>query len=332
MMGTVRFLTGLAMVVVGVSLAAPFLVRLAEVSSPGADAAALPADAVGRAWVSAPSTPTAPSGAGAFCIPDPQPAPAPPVSVPAVVPTQVEAPATGTALAPEVPSLPGTLPRPPADLTLAPPPVAPTYRSTLDVPPPPLLDVDAASPLASAVGPVGQGGAAPDLPAVSVTGAIHTVSASPSTPAVRQAWHASAAASGVPRPSPNDGSVATYVVHDGDDLNTIASRLYGHPGAAEAIWNANRDTLADPAVLPIGVPLRLPAQWAPATVRPVAGPAMVEPARRPASVRVGPGETLETLAQRFYGDKAWAPRLWEANRDRLRSPSLLVAGMELRLP
>jgi len=47
---------------------------------------------------------------------------------------------------------------------------------------------------------------------------------------------------------------------------------------------------------------------------------------------VGPGETLESLAQRFYGDRSMAPRLFEANRDLLRNPQLVVAGMELRLP
>ena len=219
----------------------------------------------------------------------------------------------------------------PIYLTLAPPSVGPTYRSTLDVPPPPLLDVDAASPLATAVGPLAS--AADFRPvAAAGTGAIRTVSAVPAASDVRQAWHASAGVStGDVQPAGGD-SGSTYVVRDGDDLTGIASRLYGHPGAAEAIWNANRDRLSDPALLPIGLPLRLPAQWSPATVRPAAGPATVEPARRPASVLVGPGETLETLAERFYGDKAWAPRLWEANRDRLRNPALVVAGMELRLP
>ncbi|NDC64278.1 MAG: LysM domain-containing protein, partial [Planctomycetia bacterium] len=61
---------------------------------------------------------------------------------------------------------------------------------------------------------------------------------------------------------------------------------------------------------------------------PATGPASV----RPATVRVGPGDTLESLAQRFYGDAAMAGRLWEANRDRIRSPGLIVPGMELRLP
>jgi nucleoid-associated protein YgaU len=47
---------------------------------------------------------------------------------------------------------------------------------------------------------------------------------------------------------------------------------------------------------------------------------------------VGPGETLATLAGRIYGDPAMAERIWDANRDRLRSPVLVVPGMELRLP
>ena len=47
---------------------------------------------------------------------------------------------------------------------------------------------------------------------------------------------------------------------------------------------------------------------------------------------MAPGETLASLAERLYGTPAAAARIWEANRDRLRSPDLLVAGMELRLP
>ena len=55
-------------------------------------------------------------------------------------------------------------------------------------------------------------------------------------------------------------------------------------------------------------------------------------ARRPGAGRVAAGETLDTIAVRFYGDRAMAQRIWLANRDRLRSPDLLVPGMELTLP
>jgi len=49
-------------------------------------------------------------------------------------------------------------------------------------------------------------------------------------------------------------------------------------------------------------------------------------------VRLGPGETLASLAQRLYGDPTMAEQIFAVNRDRLRSPDLVVAGMELRLP
>jgi nucleoid-associated protein YgaU len=44
------------------------------------------------------------------------------------------------------------------------------------------------------------------------------------------------------------------------------------------------------------------------------------------------GDSLESIAVRFYGDRVMASRIWQANRDRLRSPDLLVPGAELRLP
>ena len=241
-----------------------------------------------------------------------------------------------------------------------------TYRSTVEIPPPPLLDFHAPPPLSA-------GWSAHDV--------AKPVAHSPAR---------------LPESSPAD-----YVVRDGDDLTQIALKVYGHAGAATAIWAANRDRIADPQLLPIGLALRLPPSWmlpaahaaqggasglaieptftpnwssghakaslgrepaapaahggaesswlqgadsrasAPAatlTAGPgrltgrdaTSGPAV--PAHRPATVRVGMGDSLESIAVRFYGDRAMASRIWQANRDRLRSPDLLVPGAELRLP
>lgn len=130
-------------------------------------------------------------------------------------------------LEPVAPPLPPTLP--PSSHPLAPmggsPILSATYRSTLDVPPPPLLDVQAVPPRA---GPLP--GASPSVVA---------------SPTIRQ-------------PADIPG---TYVVRDGDDLTGIAVRLYGHPRAARAIWAANREQLADPDLLPIGGVLQLPSPW-----------------------------------------------------------------------
>ena len=44
------------------------------------------------------------------------------------------------------------------------------------------------------------------------------------------------------------------------------------------------------------------------------------------TIRVAPGETLASLAQRVYGNTHMADAIFDANRDRLRSPVLLVPG------
>lgn len=309
----VRFLVGIGMIAAGATLALP-AGRLAA-----------------SAWTAAHPPAPAPEPAAAQQLSPP--------AVPAAGPTQW--------LVPEDALPPPVVPRadyapPPAPERLPPvtmaalaqaPGMNGTYRSTLQVPPPPLLDAQAPPPAMAAW-------AAPDPP-----------------PAVPSAQVASAS-----EPAPS-----TYVIRDGDDLASISSRFYGHPAASAALWQANRDLIPDPDLLPIGTAIRLPPPWAvpgiassphggvrsieppptgiaprqveamPASAawldgRQASPPVVPRPAAVASMVRIAPGETLETLAERFYGDRRAAARIWEANRDRLRSPELVVTGMELRLP
>lgn len=304
---SIRFIMGLALVVTGVSVAAPFALELAAAH---ARSQAAPMAAAVPAPPAAFETPHMPAGYATHAIPDPrldprlggwehQPevvADLPPLPGAAALPTDAMLP---DAYAPPPP--PAPLPPVAADMSRSTPQVAPAYRSTLDVPPPPLLDADSPPPLAVAW------------------------SANDASRAGRAALAAA---------SPPPAASSVYVVRDGDDLTGIATRFYGNPAAADVIWSVNRDRLTDPSLLPIGMELSIPPAWSVPTARSAAaaGAPLIEPVRRPGSVRVGPGETLETLAQRFYGDRTMATRLWEANRDRLRSPALVTAGMELRLP
>lgn len=294
---TLRFVVGLAMFVAGVIVAGPYAASL--VAAHGRRGAlAPPPETV--AWVQQTAQPvTYPNAVSPM-----PPAQAGPVSTPAF-PETLSQEVQGMPSAPFVPrsdyrppAPPGALPPVAMDLARPAPAIDAAYRSTLDVPPPPLLDVDAPPPLAVA-------------------------------------WSANGGslASGRNAASMPQGETSTYIVRDGDDLTSIAIRLYGHAGGAQAIWSVNRDRLSDPNMLPIGLELRIPPAWSVPAVQPnpLAGQ-VIEPGRRPAKVRVGQGETLESLAQRFYGDRAMAPRLFEANRDQLRNPHLVVAGMELRLP
>ncbi len=346
-MHTVRFFVGMAMLAGGVALAQPFVAAVVAARENAASAAAVPGVQSGLPGVM--------TSSGGHAIPDPRtgsgleshgmPFPAGdqfPTAPPPSLTTPL--PVSGLELSPAAPGLDGT------------------YRSTVEIPPPPLLDFHAPPPLAAGW-------------------AVHDV-----------------ARPVAPSPAIQSVTAATdYVVRDGDDLTTIALKVYGHAGAATAIWAANRDRVADPQVLPIGLALRLPPTWtlpaahsgpggmsglaieptftpnwtgdhattnagrAPARSTAQGGAeaswlhgAGAPPARtsatlaadpgsrsnavgtssaqRPTTVRVGVGDSLESIAVRFYGDRAVASRIWQANRDRLRSPDLLVPGSELLLP
>lgn len=313
--GAIRFVVGASMVAAGVALVSPLGTvvarRWAEKHRPGAQPSAAPA--------------AIPSMPGQFAVPVAPVAAAAPwgqqmaAGQPAPLPRSDYAP----------PPAPAQLPPAPAALAAPSPALGGTYRSTLEMPPPPLLDGEGPPPMAVA----------------------WAVPQSPQAPVAPQMMPAAL----VP---------ATYTVKDGDDLTAIAARFYGHPSAAAAVWSVNRETVPDPDLLPIGAELKLPPPWtirsdrAAGSIEPVAltperhpepNPVAVPtrqwleptqqspnvapaPSRGGGSVRVAPGETLATLGQRFYGSPTAAQRIWEANRDRLRSPDLLVAGMELRLP
>ena len=354
---TVRILVGLSLVAGGAVLAQPFALVVLQARQ--------------QAHAPAAFIPPAPAAASeAFGLPGPagQPAGVLPRGVDPLMaltagnpPTQGGAAGRPAGFMPEFPAAsppparlppapPAALPRSEADLAPAPPTFDAAYRSTLDIPPPPLLDTQSPPPL-------------------SVGWSTHAM-ARPAAAAADEAV-----------------SPPAYVVRDGDDLTGIALRVYGTAGAATAIWAANRDRLQDPQLLPIGMTLRMPPSWTlpsahagdgraiepsfaattPAaadaaataswrTARPAAaepshggatswlqpgdgmGHGAVPPppapafASRPATLRVAAGDTLESIAARHYGDAAAAARIWQANRDRLRSPDLLVVGMELRLP
>jgi nucleoid-associated protein YgaU len=372
-MHTVRFVFGLSMLAGGAVLAEPLASALLAASRNGPPAAESPPPGTQA------GLPAAMIGAGGHAIPDARQLDIPGDAaarmgdggMPLAAAAAAVNPAPWDQFSPQGQFSPPPPPQPPAplpasglDWSPAAPALDGTYRSTVEIPPPPLLDVHAPPPLAAGW-------------------SVHDV-AKPVT--------ASMATQPATVPS-------AYVVRDGDDLTGIALKVYGHAGAANAIWEANRDGLTDPQLLPIGMTLRLPPSWTlPATpagqggagglaIEPALGTlqntgrsrAMAAPqpagpaardgsgpfwlqgagasapsamltagpgqrsgqestaapaasASRPATVRVGMGDSLESIAHRFYGDRSVASRIWLANRDRLRSPDLLVPGVELRLP
>lgn len=204
---SIRLCVGLAMLAAGTILAAPTAI------------------AVARWWQETQANPAGQPPLSAQ--PTPQPAWIPPAA-----PGLPAAPPPGWHLAPagptpavaagyRPPEPPAPLPPPAFQAAGQGPELSSAYRSTLAVPPPPLIDGQRPPPVA-----VG--------------------------------WTARFARDQGSRPALAPPPAASYRVRDGDDLTGIATRFYGTPAAATIIWQANRGVIPDPGVLPIGVELVLP--------------------------------------------------------------------------
>lgn len=278
-MHTLRFVIGMSMIAGGAVLAQPFAsLLIAARLGQGPVTGVAPAD---RPF----NPPTMMIGAAGHAIPDSRQPPATPGQMAGpmagdetAVARHADSGAGRGDFAPALPPPPPPAPLPASGLDLSPavPALEGTYRSTVDIPPPPLLDGHAPPPLA--IGWTARGNAGPPAAAPAIL------------------------------PS---GGTAEYIVRDGDDLTGIAIKVYGHAAAAAAIWSANRDRLTDPRLLPIGRSLRLPPAWTlPAHgARGAAGGLAIEPALADSSLGNGPGVSVgpEPMAAqaRRTAESAW---------------------------
>jgi len=71
---------------------------------------------------------------------------------------------------------------------------------------------------------------------------------------------------GLPTADARDRSTQTHKIADGDTLPELARSYLGDAGRANEIFQANRDVLTNPEILPIGTALKIPAERAAETV------------------------------------------------------------------
>ncbi len=132
------------------------------------------------------------------------------------------------------------------------------------------------------------------------------------------------------------GAHTTYRVAPGDTLSKIAKRFYGDARRYYPIIKANRDRLPNPDVLPLGVVLRIPrlnGEKAQAhEPRSGGARARTTTSRAGESYVVKPGDTLYRIAKQLLGSGSRYRAIYEANRDRMRSPDDLRVGMRLVIP
>ncbi|MDR1612866.1 MAG: LysM peptidoglycan-binding domain-containing protein [Planctomycetota bacterium] len=156
-----------------------------------------------------------------------------------------------------------------------------------------------------------------------------------------------------PPPAPTFGSggssapLRIYVVLPGDTLSRIASRELGSMALADNIYLLNRDVISNPDHLLVGTKIKLPPRETVAAAaggaQPLAPNTELQSGVQPGSVfdpegfegetyRVAPGDTLSSIALRFYGSSAGWRFLHESNLGVIPDPNRLTVGTEIVIP
>lgn len=136
-----------------------------------------------------------------------------------------------------------------------------------------------------------------------------------------------------------EGLPVLYTVAAGDSTWKIAQAFYGAGENYIDIESENRlqpnQSLLEGMELVIpNVPTRLQVKeitQGSETVVVTIAPTLT-PASRPTTYVVKPGEGLWQVAVKFYGNGNAYMRIFEANRDRMKTPDDINPGMTLRLP
>jgi len=119
----------------------------------------------------------------------------------------------------------------------------------------------------------------------------------------------------------------TYVVQPGDTFSSIAIKLYQDELRWADISQAN--PMVEPTRLKVGQVLRLPgASEKLSDQEPVPpGPGAIQ------TYTIRPGNSLSTVAEKYYGDPTLWRIIYNFNRDKIgENPNAIQAGMTLKVP
>jgi nucleoid-associated protein YgaU len=130
------------------------------------------------------------------------------------------------------------------------------------------------------------------------------------------------------------GATKTYKIQDGDTLGAISKKFYGTDDKWQKIIDANKAKNLDPKRLVIGTEIIIPdVKETPALV-----PGLTPEPSGPRTASVGKthtvakGDTLYSIAKKYYNDGTKADKIFQANKGKLSSPDRLQVGMVLTIP
>lgn len=130
-----------------------------------------------------------------------------------------------------------------------------------------------------------------------------------------------------------NSSDRTIEVQSGDTLSELASKHLGTATRWQELLEANKDQLDGPQGLRVGMKLKLPGGST--SVAQTSNTNGNTTARTTASTKtytVRPGDNLTQIAEKTLRDGDKWKLIYEANRDKLKSPDRLVVGQELKIP
>ena len=132
----------------------------------------------------------------------------------------------------------------------------------------------------------------------------------------------------------NVRAAGTIKVEPGQTLSELAQIHLGSSRLADGLFEANRDKLKDPDTLTVGMVLRLPKASTPQPEATRPSPARPAPASAGGGKEytVEPGDTLSSIASKFFDDANQWRKVHQANRKRIKDPNVLVPGTKLSIP
>ncbi|MDX1564964.1 MAG: LysM peptidoglycan-binding domain-containing protein [Phycisphaeraceae bacterium] len=133
------------------------------------------------------------------------------------------------------------------------------------------------------------------------------------------------------RQRPATPSVRYHTLGENQTLSDVAAKYYGSAKHWPKIYKANKDRIANPDFVKAGTRLRIPLERPAVASTADATQSQSQPTRI-SEHTVRDNQTLSEIAAIYYGSSKEWEKLYRLNKDRIRNPDRIRAGLVLRVP
>lgn len=124
-----------------------------------------------------------------------------------------------------------------------------------------------------------------------------------------------------------------YKIKRGDSLSDISKEYLGSSNKYMEIFEANRDKMRNPNDLVIGMTIKIPANnITDKIINPKVKNVELKNLEGFKEITVGKGQSLSSISLKHLGNSERYMEIFESNKDILKTPDSLRAGMKLKIP